>query len=546
MTDEGYLDKILKKSSPEIPDNIKTEIKEKHEILEETQTISPEQPVEKKQSVIAVEESMDDLLEEIAPPNVEYAEEPPSVEPVEIIQPEEKPKTSFIETYIETLSKDIDTPTFFIEASALHILSALFSRFIVVPQHKMCRPNLYFLIGSVPGRTRRSTLAKYDKRIFSEIYGLYVNKIKQTSTLEIPVEAYCIFEQGSIEGLIDDIEQYRKTFTELPLMNDKYKEHNKLYHIDFQSTEFGDTLSAMSGDNSYLKGMARLLSKLYYGEGGKISLSHRGGKKSRYLRDNTYGTMFVLMQKVGLYLDKYLIDQGFLRRCILINKKADKHLPPLKEFDPGYEDRIIKSLMDNLQRKMENVLAWLEKSHEKFDKPIMARISTDVEQEINKISAERDADVDANEEDNVALFRQSESEILVKLSVIYAIDNESVIDPESPFLFVRMDHYRKAKKFYDEATAEADDIIRNIGVEKGKPKTDVALYNNVLSNIKSTGDDGIGWSDLLVKKLRVTGRNYTDAAQVVRGLLDVGVLEEFEGESIGGRPPTLLRIKKQT
>lgn len=78
---------------------------------------------------------------------------------------------NLIDKYHAIVSKYCDSPKEFITGSAYHIISALPGRFFssrcIPGQPKTgMKPNVWFIMSSIPGRTRRSALSKYDTYVY--------------------------------------------------------------------------------------------------------------------------------------------------------------------------------------------------------------------------------------------------------------------------------------------------------------------------------------------------------------------------------------------
>jgi len=248
---------------------------------------------------------------------------------------------SFFDKYVKYVIEITDTPTEFIEASAFHLLSSILSRYFFLPGISMhTRPNVMFLMSSIPGRTRRSTLTDIDRRVYKLSYKHLVETNDEDKIEQVVSDS--IIEEGSAEGIMDGIIDYRKKAT-------------GPYNIDYQSTEFGDILKMMSGKGkNYNRGVARIISKTYCGEGGKMNLSTRGGKKNRYLLSGTYSTMFAGMQKAQLYIDPYHAEQGLLRRIIMVTRTEKRY----KQYWDTFRDssRDIEAHSDQIEQILDKAL----------------------------------------------------------------------------------------------------------------------------------------------------------------------------------------------
>jgi len=172
-------------------------------------------------------------------------------EPLFTEKPEQQKlfKGNIINEYTKLVMKTCDAPEIFIRASAYYIVSATLGEFFInrlVPKGSR-RPNVWIVLSSIPGRTRRSTVQREAYDTFKAVVGK--ENAKQM-----------VIESGTPEGIMDAIEE----------------EPDSPYTI--QSTEWGTVMGDMKRSDHYSHGVSSLLSKLYYGEGGRQSLSQRGGK----------------------------------------------------------------------------------------------------------------------------------------------------------------------------------------------------------------------------------------------------------------------------
>lgn len=422
----------------------------------------------------------------------------------------------FIPTYIKDVSDVTDTPKIYIKFSALHLTSSIFSRFFIIPDIAMqCKPNIMVVLASIPGRTRRSTLTSFDNQIYENVYGDLLNKIKTISKDNLDeMVSNSIFEEGSPEGIFDGMIKYRKELLNTPfLRSPRYK--NTL-NIDFQSPEFGEIIKNIGSRSAYQRGMGSLISRSYYGEGGKVSLSTRGGKDIRYLPRGIYATMFAGMQTANLYIDPYHVSQGLLRRIILINADANRHLPFL-DAERQRKQEYIDTASNLLIKKLDTVMNKFEHIDPGFTH-IPVFFAPEVKKKINEVDVERTKDIDSDNENYYFLVRQSDGEHLSKLSSLVAIDDLSFYGPG---LFVRTEHYNLSKKYFDEATCNNYEIFENIGVKNLPPESDKEGLNKVLRIIKRY-PGGVNkstvtkMSNMVVKKLDPILDTLEDSKRIIK------------------------------
>lgn len=353
----------------------------------------------------------------------------------------------------------LDSPKEYIEASALHILSAITGRFVYYPGILLLtKANLMITLASIPGRTRRSSLMSVDGPVYEGCYRDLLNKTRTIPPDDLDkLVADSILEEGSPEGIADGIIDYRKNLIEYPMKGP----FENIFNVDFQSSEFGDVLKNMGKEGGYQRGTARLISKTYCGEGGKVSLSTRRKKEAaRYIPKGIFSTMFAGMQTMGLYIDPYHVQEGLMRRIIFINGRATRRLP--------FWNLERKDRMELVEKCTAIMSANLDVILERYEDKVMNRyygipviIHPAVVEALEKIDIERTKAVDSNETYN-NLIRQSDVELVIKISTIHALDALSVTDDG---LVVNMGHFRKAKDFFDGATANNKEVFDRIGLK---------------------------------------------------------------------------------
>jgi len=402
---------------------------------------------------------------------------------------------SLIEKYTRVISEYCDAPEIFIRASGYHLISALPGRFcssLAIPglSLKGLRPNVWFILSSIPGRTRRSTVQFYDRHIYKKslnlFYGDKQNKLQKILTSMI--------EEGSAEGLADHI----------------MDSHNS-YHLDcfdIQSPEFGGVL-AKTKRGGYEEGLPVILSKLYYGEGWIQLLSRRrGGGGVREIPEGLYVTMLAGMQKPELYLNEYMIGQGLLRR-IMICYVDTKHIsmdnwkPPIRpRVNPIFKELDeISIAISEIMKKF--AVALDDSSFSSIDVTIDPRAY----QKINELARKCDEELSGKEETNLALYQQSLWEHLTKLSICESISRAEIKTQSNgrKELMVTIEDYEKARKFLDELEKSNEIIIDSI--VKSEPfKTIKKGLDKYYAYIESGGPAGRTLS-ALAKKFNDTSRH---------------------------------------
>lgn len=399
--------------------------------------------------------------------------------------------TRYTKTILEQ-EPDYDIPEIFVKASGYHLVSSLLGRFFRCPlMPSKGRPNLWFIISSIPGRMRRSTILNLDSYVYRHTLLKYYEKLglkplqkeveseeeleNQKGVTEKQILEWrkkrtwnTIIEEGTPEGIVDKIES------------------TKLKDYTIMSTEFGGVLRRMRS-RDYQVGVSSLLSKLYYGEGGSTSLSRRGGKKGeRFLREGLFVTMFAGMQEPKYYLDQEVIRQGLLRRILICYvPKAEKWTEPLQE---GRE--LIYSNLDIYVDELSDWMVKLKKLSSSQRPPLLdAFFGIGVRETINDYARELDASLDANP-NNVNIYKQSLWEHLTKLSMCRAIARRELASGGNT-INISMDDYRRAKPDLLKAIEHAEDIIASLGEKAIPVRTSEEPLDRIYGFIRDAGKGGI-------------------------------------------------------
>ena len=428
---------------------------------------------------------------------------------------------NLIDDYVEIVKRYSDAPRVFVEASAYHNVSALLGRFFRSTNFAGggdTRPNVWIIISSIPGRTRRSTVAKYStwvyekvlRNFFMDTFGLARDKafFKATST---------IIEEGTPEGITDHVEETEmKAFT-------------------IQSTEFGSVLQKMSAKD-YQLGIATILSKMYSGEGGTMMLSGRNKDKPdsriRTLPKGLYVTMFCGMQEPSLYITPDMARQGLLRRiiiCYCTPEDIDDWREPLSIG----RDNVFTELRELIDEFKERMVQYRDWSQKRRPYQINASFVPKAMDYINGYAKKDDSKL--KEESNLYnVYRQSYWEHLAKLSILRSIarDGVKVLGGEHQAV-IMLDDVKKAKKFLDESTKHSKEIIFNLGRRDEPLKSSRDPLDRVYQLIKETGKTGIKRSELYRKVNMKAGQ----MNELIRTLEIQEKIATMIPESSGGRIP---------
>jgi len=410
-----------------------------------------------------------------------------------------------LENYIARVSKRLDAPKVFIEASAYHLVSSLLGRyfrcsFIPGTPHVGFRPNTWFLLSSIPGRTRRSTVSNSSTYVYKEVLKNHIvqcgfidnnadnqpndeeNK-KKRSDNEIAKEHVddTIIEEGSPEGIMDHID-----------ITSKY---TGAYAIS--SSEFGSVLSNIQ-NKDYQKGVSTLLSKLYYGESGTVMLSQRGKDKSpdqkrgkRHIPEGLYVTMFCGMQEPKYYLSPIMVGQGLMRRIMLLYiKTSDMTMETWKKpLEPAREEYYeeFRGIISDFNERMKT---YQEITQDMHGINLIDTIFVDTEF-INNFARKWDERL-ITEESYYNIYMQGYWEHLTKLSMLHAISRNG-LDKKTGLLRVDREDCRRANDFLTRATKYGQEAIENLGYIEDTVRSTVEPQMRVLNIIKEYPDGVDQW-----------------------------------------------------
>ncbi len=62
-----------------------------------------------------------------------------------------------LDDYLNIISEFTDAPDIFLQSCAFHMISTTLGQFFEIYDSHIRRPNLWFILSSIPGRTRSST-----------------------------------------------------------------------------------------------------------------------------------------------------------------------------------------------------------------------------------------------------------------------------------------------------------------------------------------------------------------------------------------------------
>lgn len=459
--------------------------------------------------------------------------------------------TDFIDEFVKIVKPWCDAPISFIEGGAYYLVSDLLGRFFRCTQlpHRG-RPNLWIINSSIPGRFRRSTVQHYTQHVLKKtLYDYYKergykpedgwettkndedkpdendedkpdNKERKRYYNQLMLEN--TIEEGTPEGIADMITEADRD----------------IFRIT--STEIGGVFKRMQ-TRDYLSGVSTLLSKLYYGEGGKMSLSRRSSHATRTVPRGLYVTMFAGMQEPRWYLDAGMVRQGLLRRLIINYKDSNNRWKPPVEQDRG---GVYKKLDDYAVELGERMIEYYETASEYIPHLIDINFMPDVKDSINNMARELDRAVD-NKISNLNIYKQSLWEHKAKLAMVRSIAEGKIdkIEGHKPLLPVEKKHLQRADDYLSPVIDKAEDVLASLGTYESSLPTFEEPLDRLHRVISQSGREGLGRSDVYEYLQGVKSKEVDD---LVATLIKQGKIEQIQGESTGGRPPILYRTVDRT
>ncbi len=392
-----------------------------------------------------------------------------------------------IKEYVSFIEEQLDAPKEFIEASGYYLVSAILGKFFhcaSLPGGKLgAKPNVWFILSSIPGRTRRSTVSNYCQFVYKNALIKFFGAKLKMSLDDSKKRTYnTIIEEGTPEGIVDHIQ-----LTEL----DTYT---------LVSTEFGSVLQRM-GTKDYELGVSTLYSKLYYGEGHSMMLSQKGKEaRNRFLKSGLYVTMFCGMQEAGEYITRTMSRQGLLRRLILVACYPKEIVRWKKPLDRMRQDVYgeLWTVVDEFVKKALQITEKLETSSlETFDMVF----APDAENIVNKYARKHDKALESNfGVTDANIYMQSFWEHLAKLSMLRAISRNSFKlerNGDSVGWIEKVD-VEEALDFLNRATKHNRQIISNLEESDEKIRTSKHPLERIFELIDSD-TKGIPRSELFRK-----------------------------------------------
>lgn len=445
-----------------------------------------------------------------------------------------------ISSFKNIVSEYTDAPPEFITAAGYHLVSCTLGPHFVIPGARgvdSARPNLWFLLASIPGRFRRSTVQDFHNLAYKEAIIEYRKEEMQETREEAVRNSHLTFlESGSPEGIVDHINDFTTDC------------------FVIMSHEYGGILEGLRV-KSYQQGIRDLLSKLYYGQGGYQYFSKKGhGESRRYVPEGQYVTMFTGIQDPRSYITEELFKQGLMRRIIVVQlKMTDKRKEQIKKewkpyiTHPGKRGR---DEMEALGRNIGKLMVRLMKRRKQLVTKRKERSSlyphlqidyiTNARENINQYARVYDDQI-IDQTDLQTMYSQSQGEKLDKLAAISAISRGNIrkINNE-PIVMIENDDVERAKAFLEEITEGWLETIPDIGSRRLPTTTITDPAEKILAVVNK--NDGLVKS---TKLLQNTNMMKDEVKNVVITLIERGDLFVARDNVGRGRPPLLFGINKE-
>jgi hypothetical protein len=388
---------------------------------------------------------------------------------------------NLMDTFYEIMHEDTDIPPVFIKAAGYWILSSTLGVFTPIEQliPPSNRPNLYFILSSLPGITRRSTLIRAATNVYKTAWVAYFEKAGITDeTIIDDVVEKKILERFTIQGMADHIGD--------TVADNKTKDYTII------SDEFGSILKQKKTD-TYLSNMLNMLASLYYGEPFRETLSGRQGKQTqRRIPEGVYMTLLASMQNPDEYLSESLLAQGFLRRTMII------YVHP-KDLDPtNYKEYLRIHTIDRpkkineLGKKIGNIIhIFANENINMFMDGLTCKKTNENAKKLYKKIIEK-------ENSEKEQLMQSRAEHLLKLAALEAISaNYSEIATfKDNVIPINTNHFNRASKFIELADKRIDVILEatTTPIQKTPAQSDKKEFMRILSkfNEENTENGLIG------------------------------------------------------
>lgn len=387
---------------------------------------------------------------------------------------------NLIDEIYDIIKEYTDAPDVFIKAIAYWDISATLGKFVTIAESKCKypRPNLYILLSSIPAVTRRSVLVSIAEDIYryvwSEFFKDKVDKELVKSLMEHMDEDEAIIEAAREKTEQSIIQQFTSEG-----IGDEI-EISGLDTYAMINTEFGLTLQKTKG--GYLSDIPILLSKLYDGLGHKQTLSGRGGKKRiRIIPPGLYFTLLGELQEPWLYFTEKDIDQGFMRRLMLIYVKPNDLKPenwqsPFDSSKP-YPTEELKIVAGKIRERMDEI------------RGVTAIMHPEVRKGLDKISHSAYKQTIVKEGKGACLCDNSLAENMQKIGVLHAIADTTRNLTTEREIMVEQKDYKVTLNFIKDVRRNFGDAIDKIvnPRERERMKVKDITLNKIIDIIKKNG-----------------------------------------------------------
>lgn len=383
---------------------------------------------------------------------------------------------NLMDTFYDIMHEDTDIPPIFIRAAGYWIISSTLGVFTPIEQLTSTsnRPNLYFILSSLPGITRRSTLIRAATNVYKIAWTTYFEKAGITDkTIVDDIVEKKILERFTIQGMADHISET------IP--------DNKTRDYTIISDEFGSILKQKKTD-TYLANMLSMLASLYYGEPFRETLSGRQGKQTqRRIPEGIYMTLLASMQNPEEYLSESLLAQGFLRRTMLI------YVHP-KDLDPNTYKQYLRihafdrsKKLDELGEKIGNII------HIFANENINMFMDGETCKKTNEIAEKIYKSIIEKENSEKEQLMQSRSEHLLKLSALEAIsaNYNKIATFKDNIIPIDNNHFVKASEFIEMADKRIDVVLEATvtPIQKTPAQSDKKEFIRILSKFNDENSD---------------------------------------------------------
>ncbi|MCJ7570298.1 MAG: hypothetical protein MUO82_00250 [Candidatus Thermoplasmatota archaeon] len=364
-----------------------------------------------------------------------------------------------------------DAPDIFLQSCSYHIISTILGQYFEIYDSQITRPNLWFILSSIPGRTRRSTVARYNENIISSAFTKFYEENENLTGRESYLKySLSRIVDGSAEGIADAV------------MNG---ENEGINTFNVCNPEIGDVLRKISSGRSGAQGLDTLLSQLYYCESYHASFSQRvKNSQDRYFSAGKYVTMFSAMQEPQCYLNQGISRQGLLRRLQLIYVDAkdlsmDKWKSPfddnLHSYQKQIDDYVENLLFPTMQKYYD---AWKNFNEILNDtRYIPIKIEDNVKKEVMEVAREIDKKIIEDDSD-YNIYQQAKWENLIKMTAVSAIVRNPLKGKEEVNVWsisATYDNYQRAKSILLENGKHIEQILDKIGTCEIQAKQDKGI-----------------------------------------------------------------------